>query len=139
MKKERFCTGAAFTTTNVESLFLQSSHALCTYISRPDHCTGPRFPRILRFLGSLLGSCLIVPQNLGILGNLGPVHESCTLFIRNLGNLGPVQVLFPSVIIKSSFLLQYLYGRKRLHFRNLIGDNVPNSVLARKNRSSQWT
>ena len=34
-----------------------------------------------------------VPKNLGILGNLGPVHESCTLFIRILGNLGPVQVL----------------------------------------------
>ena len=104
-----------------------------------DSCTGPRFPRIPRFFGTLSGSCLIVLQNLGILGNLGPVHESCTLSIRNLGNLGPVQVLFPSVIIKSSFLLQYLCGRKRLHFRNLIGDNVPNSVLARKIRSSQWT
>ena len=102
-------------------------------------CTGPRFPRIPRFFGTLSGSCLIVPTNLGILGNLGPVHESCTLFIRNLGNLGPVQVLFPSVIIKSKFLLQYLYGRKRWHFRNMIGDNVPNSFLARKNRSSQWT
>ena len=31
-------------------------------------------------------------RNLGILGNLGPVHESCTLFIGILGNLGPVQV-----------------------------------------------
>ena len=46
------------------------------------------------FFGTLSGSCLIVPQNLGILGNLGPVHESCTLFIGILGNLGPVQVLW---------------------------------------------
>ena len=51
-----------------------------------------------RLFGTLSGSCLIVPKNLGILGNLGPVHESCTLFIGILGNLGPVQVLFPSVI-----------------------------------------
>ena len=56
-----------------------------------DSCTGPRIPRLF---GTLSGSCLIVPKNLGILGNLGPVHESCTLFIRNLGNLGPVQVLW---------------------------------------------
>ena len=97
-----------------------------------DSCTGPRFPRIPRFFGTLPGSCLIVPENLGILGNLGPVHESCTLFIRNLGNLGPVQVLFLSVILKSFFLLQYLYGRKRRRFWNIIGGNVPNSCVARK-------
>ena len=33
-----------------------------------------------------------VQKSLGMFGNLGPVHESCTLFIRILGNLGPVQV-----------------------------------------------
>ena len=43
---------------------------------------------------------LIVPKNRGILGNLGPLHESCTLSIRILANLGPVQVLFPFVILK---------------------------------------
>ena len=58
------------------------------------------------------------------------------LCIRKLANLGPVQVLFPSVILKSQFLLQYLYGRKRRHFRNIIGDSVPNSFLARKIWSS---
>ena len=97
-----------------------------------DSCTGPRFPRIPRFSGTLPGSCLIVPKNLGILGNLGPVHESCTLFIGILGNLGPVQVLFPSIMLKSKFFLQYFYGRKLRRFRNRIGDNVPNSFLARK-------
>ena len=66
-----------------------------------DSCTGPRFPRIPRFLGTLPGSSLIVPQNLGILGNLGPVHESCTLFIRNLGNLGPVQGFVTSKMEKA--------------------------------------
>ena len=128
---------------------MEKNHQTCTGPRFPrilmnkvqDSCTGPRFPRIPRFFGTLPGFCLIVPKNLeilgpvhesctlfiGILGNLGPVHESCTLFIRNLGNLGPVQVLFPSVI-----LLQYLYGRKRRRFRNIIGDNVPNSFLARK-------
>ena len=44
-----------------------------------------------------VGKILLPPnsaciQNLGILGNLGPVHEPCTVFIRILGNLGPVQV-----------------------------------------------
>ena len=58
-----------------------------------DSCTGPRFPRIPRFLGTIKQDPDKVPKNLGILGNLGPVHESCTLFIGNLGNLGPVQVL----------------------------------------------
>ena len=57
-----------------------------------DSCTGPRFPRIPRFLGSIKQDPGKVPKNLGILGNLGPVHESCTLFIGILGNLGPVQV-----------------------------------------------
>ena len=116
---------------------MEKAHQTCTGPTFPrilmnkaqDSCTGPRIPR---FFGTLPGSCLIVPENLGILGNLGPVHESCTLFIRNLGNLGPVQVLFPSVILKSYFLLQYLYGRKRRRFWNIIGDNVPNSCLARK-------
>ena len=75
-------------------------------------CTGPRFPRvpdeqsagfmhrpkiprIPRFFGTLSGSF----QKSWILGNLGPVHESCTLFIRILGNLGPVQVwwVFPII------------------------------------------
>ena len=54
-----------------------------------DSCTGPRFPRIPRFLGTIRQDLGKVPKNLGILGNLGPVHESCTLFIRILGNLGP--------------------------------------------------
>ena len=57
-----------------------------------DSCTGPRFPRIPRFFGTIRQDADKVPKNLGILGNLGPVHESCTLFIRILGNLGPVQV-----------------------------------------------
>ena len=39
-----------------------------------------------------------VPKHLGILGNLRPVHESCTLFIGILGNLGPVQVLWRSYV-----------------------------------------
>ena len=133
---------AGFVTSKMEK-----AHQTCTGPRFPrflmnivqDSCTGPRFPRIPRFFGTLSGSCLIVPKNLGILGNLGPVHESCTLFIRNLGDLGPVQVLFPSVIKKTLLLLQYLYGRKRWHFRNIIGDNVPNSFLTRKIRSSQWT
>ena len=73
---------------------------------------------------------LIVPKNRGILGNLGPLHESCTLSIRILANLGPVQVLFPFVILKSKFALQNLCGLKRRHFRILIADNVPNSFLA---------
>ena len=82
------------------------SHKTCTGPRFPrflmnkvqDSCTGPRFPRIPRFFGTLSGSCLKVPKNLGILGNLGPVHESCTLFIRILGNLGPVQVLWRSYV-----------------------------------------
>ena len=57
-----------------------------------DSCTGPRFPRIPRFSGTIRQDHDKVPKNLGILGNLGPVHESCTLFIGILGNLGPVQV-----------------------------------------------
>ena len=126
---------------------MEKAHQTCTGPRFPrflmdkvqDSCTGPRFPRIPRFSGTIRQDHDKVPKNFGILGNLGPVHESCTLSIRNLGNLGPVQVVFPSVILKSSFLLQYLYGRKRLHFRNLIGDNVPNSFLARKIRRSQWT
>ena len=76
------------------------SHKTCTGPRFPrflmnkvqDSCTGPRFPRIPRFLGTIRQDPGKVPKNLGILGNLGPVHESCTLFIRNLGNLGPVQV-----------------------------------------------
>ena len=50
-----------------------------------DSCTGPRFPRIPRFWGTTRQDPDKVPKNLGILGNLGPVHESCTMFIRNLG------------------------------------------------------
>ena len=53
-----------------------------------DSCTGPRFPRIPRFLGTIKQDPDKVPKNLGILGNLGPVHESCTLFIGILGILG---------------------------------------------------
>ena len=76
------------------------SHKTCTGPRFPripmnkvrDSCTGPRFPRIPRFLGTIRQDPGKVPKNLGILGNLGPVHESCTLFIRILGNLGPVQV-----------------------------------------------
>ena len=63
-----------------------------------DSCAGPRFPRIPRFLGTIRQDPGKVPKNLGILGNLGPVHESCTLFIRILGNLGPVQVLWRSYV-----------------------------------------
>ena len=63
-----------------------------------DSCTGPRFPRIPRFLGTIKQDPDKVPKNLGILGNLGPVHESCTLFIGILGNLGPVQVLWKSYV-----------------------------------------
>ena len=59
-----------------------------------DSCRGPRFPRIPRFFGTLSESRLIAPKNLGILGILGPVHESCTLFIRIPGNRGPVHVLW---------------------------------------------
>ena len=55
-----------------------------------DSCTGPRCPRIPRFLGTIKQD----PDKVGILGNLGPVHESCTLFIGILGNLGPVQGLW---------------------------------------------
>ena len=125
----------------------EKAHQTCTGPRFPrilmnkaqDSCTGPRFARIPRFFVTLSGSCLIVLQNLGILGNLGPVHESCTLFIGILGNLGPVKVLFPSVILTSKFLLQYLYGRKRRRFRNIIGDNVPNSFLARKFEVPKWT
>ena len=63
-----------------------------------DSCTGPRFPRIPRFFGTIKQDPDKDPKNLGILGNLGPVHESCTLFIRILGNLGPVQVLWRSYV-----------------------------------------
>ena len=63
-----------------------------------DSCTGPRFPRIPRFLRTIKQDPDKVPKNLGILGNLGPVHESCTLFIGILGNLGPVQVLWRSYV-----------------------------------------
>ena len=63
-------------------------------------CTGPRFPRIPRFWGTIRQDPDKVPKNLGILGNLGPVHESCTLFIRILGNLGPAQVWWAFSIIE---------------------------------------
>ena len=42
------------------------------------------------FFGTIRQDADKVPKNLGILGNLGPAHESCTLFIGILGNLGPV-------------------------------------------------
>ena len=82
------------------------SHKTCTGPRFPrflmnkvqDSCTGPRFPRIPRFLGTIKQDPDKVPKNLGILGNLGPVHESCTLFIGILGNLGPVQVLWRSYV-----------------------------------------
>ena len=53
------------------------------------HAQGQRFSRIPRFFGTIRDPDK-VPKNLGILENLGPVHESCTLFIRILRNLGPV-------------------------------------------------
>ena len=63
-----------------------------------DSCTGPRFPKIPRFLGTIKQDPDKVPKNLGILETLGPVHESCTLFVGILGNLGPVQVLWKSYV-----------------------------------------
>ena len=82
------------------------SHKTCTCPRFPripmnkvqDSCTGPRFPRIPRFWRTIRQDPDKVPKNLGILGNLGPVHESCTLFIGILGNLGPVQVLWRSYV-----------------------------------------
>ena len=77
-----------------------------------DSCTGPRIPRLF---GTLSGSCLIVPKNLGILGNLGPVHESCTLFIRNLGNLGPGNRLVTSMMGKAHQTFPKIPSLNKVH------------------------
>ena len=81
--------------------------------------TGPRFPRFLmnKAQGSCAGPRLPIPSFFGTirqdpgkvpkdLGNLWPVHESCTLFIRIFGNLGPVQIWWASSIIEVTNLAQ---------------------------------
>ena len=49
-----------------------------------DSCTGPRCSRIARFSGTIRQDHDKVSKNLGILGNLGPVHESWFLGILGL-------------------------------------------------------
>ena len=83
----------------LSSIVLSKPHCLITWLYIPS--TAAKGPLVNAFRPTFWGlECFYSnsSKNLGSLGNLGPVHESCTLFIGIHGNLGPVQVLWRSYV-----------------------------------------
>ena len=95
----------------LSSIVLPKPHCLITWLYIPS--TAAKGPLVNACRPTFWGlECFYSnsSKNLGSLGNLGPVHESCTLFIGIHGNLGPVQVLW------RSYVELCVFSKKKMHF-----------------------